>query len=156
MNCYYHPDRPAVAQCVDCGKGLCQECASRNSKNIPLCPSCAKKRLSKAIRADIIYFIVLAIVYVIGYEVGMHTNNHQNWGYEFVAIWTGLSLMSGKFDIPLLATLLSPTAGCLLNVLKFILALVVGMILWIPIALWNLFCLFRNIYRLNTWQKIKE
>lgn len=157
MNCYYHPDRPAVAQCVDCGKGLCSECASRNSKKVPLCPSCAKKRLTKSIRAGIIYFVVLGIVYYIGYEIGMNTNNHDaSWGWFFVSVWTGLSLMSGKFEIPLLVTLLSPSAGCLLNVFKFILATIIGIILWIPIALWNLFCLIRNIYWLSTWQKVKE
>ena len=26
MNCYYHPDREAAAQCVICGKYLCSEC----------------------------------------------------------------------------------------------------------------------------------
>lgn len=26
MNCYYHPDRISVAQCVVCGKELCSEC----------------------------------------------------------------------------------------------------------------------------------
>jgi len=25
MNCYYHPDRPAVAQCKRCGRGYCHE-----------------------------------------------------------------------------------------------------------------------------------
>lgn len=154
MNCYYHPDRQAVAQCVDCGKGLCQECAGPNTKKVPLCPDCAKKRLRKSIRAGIIYFLVLAIVYFIGYEVGMNTNNHENWGYLFMALWTGLGLMSGKFEIPFLTTLLAPTAGCVLMVIKFILAMVIGAILTIPIALWNLFVLIRNIYWLHTWQKV--
>lgn len=154
MNCYYHPDRPAVAQCADCGKGLCQECANRNSKKIPLCPDCAKKRLRKGIRSGVVYFVVLAIVYFIGYKVGMSTNNHENWGYWFMALWTGLSLMSGKFEIPLLATILAPTAGCFLMVFKLILALVIGIILTIPIALWNAFVLIRNIYWLHTWQKV--
>jgi hypothetical protein len=27
MNCYYHPERNAVAQCVVCGKNLCTDCA---------------------------------------------------------------------------------------------------------------------------------
>lgn len=25
MNCYYHPCKPAIAQCPDCGNGLCRE-----------------------------------------------------------------------------------------------------------------------------------
>lgn len=155
MNCYYHPDRPAVAQCADCGKGLCTECASRNSKKIPLCPTCAKKRLMKAIRAGVVYFVILIVLYYIGEALGTY-KGQKDWGWIFISIWTGLSLMSGRFEIPLIVTLVSPTAGCLLNIFKFLLAMVLGMILWIPIALWNLFCLIRNIYWLSTWQKVKE
>lgn len=51
MRCFYHPDRDAVAQCVDCGRGLCHECASK--WNPPTCDGCgvsyaeiAKKRLA--------------------------------------------------------------------------------------------------------------
>lgn len=157
MNCYYHPEEPAVAQCADCGKGLCPECASRNSKKIPLCPTCAKKRLTKAVLAGIVYFVVLAIVYYIGYKIGMSSNNHDaSWGWLFVSVWTGLGLMSGKFEIPLLASLVSPGTGCVLGIIKIIIALIIGFILWIPIALWNLFCLVRNCYWLWTWQKVKR
>lgn len=39
MNCYYHNDKPAVAQCVECGKGLCVECASKRRPVI--CDDCA-------------------------------------------------------------------------------------------------------------------
>ncbi|KAA6309523.1 hypothetical protein EZS27_038999, partial [termite gut metagenome] len=35
MNCYEHSIQPAVAQCPDCGKGLCTECASAYS--LPIC-----------------------------------------------------------------------------------------------------------------------
>lgn len=28
MNCYNHPDRPAVGTCKACGKGLCADCSS--------------------------------------------------------------------------------------------------------------------------------
>ena len=26
MNCYYHPNTPAVATCRDCGKAICRDC----------------------------------------------------------------------------------------------------------------------------------
>lgn len=155
MNCYYHPQHPAVAQCAGCGKGLCTECASRNTKKVPLCPSCAKKSLEKSIRAGIVYFVVLGLTYYVGRTIGLNTNNHDaSWGWMFVSVWTGLSLMSGKFEVPLLVSLLSPTAGCALNAVKLILAIVIGALLWIPIALWQLFCLVRNICRLRSWQKV--
>ncbi len=28
MNCFYHPERPAVGICKHCGRGLCNECAA--------------------------------------------------------------------------------------------------------------------------------
>ncbi|MEW6085057.1 MAG: hypothetical protein AB1607_10725 [Chloroflexota bacterium] len=28
MNCYYHPDKPAIALCKYCQRGLCSDCAS--------------------------------------------------------------------------------------------------------------------------------
>lgn len=42
MNCMNHPTEAAVAQCTDCGKGLCIQCASQ-FKPI-LCDACAQKR----------------------------------------------------------------------------------------------------------------
>ena len=26
MNCFFHPDRPALGLCKSCGRGLCQDC----------------------------------------------------------------------------------------------------------------------------------
>lgn len=43
MNCYNHTDQPAVATCIDCGKGLCSECS--NKYTILICDSCSLKRL---------------------------------------------------------------------------------------------------------------
>lgn len=157
MYCYYHPELPAVAQCANCGKGLCPECASRNSAKIPLCPTCAKRSLIKSIWTGIVYFAVLGIVYYIGYQIGMHMDRPDPFlGWMFVFVWTGLCLMSGKMEIPWMVTWFAPTAGCFLLVFKFMLATVIGAILLIPIALWNIFCLLRNIYYLWTWSKVKD
>lgn len=38
MECFYHPNVPAAANCVLCGKGLCRECAKRNPQG--LCDDC--------------------------------------------------------------------------------------------------------------------
>ncbi len=43
MNCFNHPDRPAVAQCPDCGKGLCIECAKAHETTI--CEDCYQKQI---------------------------------------------------------------------------------------------------------------
>ena len=44
MNCYNHPDLPAVSSCIDCNKGLCIECSSRYT--FPICVECNKNRIS--------------------------------------------------------------------------------------------------------------
>ena len=40
MNCYYHPNTPAVATCRDCGKAICRDCATEMTNGDLLCPSC--------------------------------------------------------------------------------------------------------------------
>lgn len=43
MNCYFHVDQPAVAQCNVCGKGLCKECASKYHNEV-VCDDCVNER----------------------------------------------------------------------------------------------------------------
>lgn len=38
MNCFNHENSVAVAFCQDCNKGLCQNCAKKNS--MPICDQC--------------------------------------------------------------------------------------------------------------------
>lgn len=45
MNCYYHQEKPAAAQCGKCGKGLCQECVDKSEytwDNKAVCRDCNK------------------------------------------------------------------------------------------------------------------
>jgi len=45
MNCYFHPEKQAVAQCRNCGKGICKDCVDRfgnaDAKYAGLCKECA-------------------------------------------------------------------------------------------------------------------
>ena len=45
MKCFNHTDVEAVATCVDCGKSLCKECASKYEPI--LCDSCAAARQAR-------------------------------------------------------------------------------------------------------------
>jgi len=40
MKCYYHPERDAVSQCFECGRGLCKECFDYNEN---ICKNCTIK-----------------------------------------------------------------------------------------------------------------
>lgn len=42
MNCINHPTVAAVAQCADCSKGLCPDCA--NTYKLILCTPCYNQR----------------------------------------------------------------------------------------------------------------
>ncbi len=63
MNCYNHPTQIAVAQCQDCGKGLCSQCAITYS--IPICNSCNKSRIISE-RNRIIKELLVTLVFGIG------------------------------------------------------------------------------------------
>ena len=77
MNCFNHPDRPAVAQCPDCSKGLCIECATAHDTHI--CDVCYQKQQdakaldtfcqiraeSKAIIREMVWSAILGIGAVI-------------------------------------------------------------------------------------------
>lgn len=43
--CFYHPDRPALAICVDCRKPICQSCSTL-WEGLHLCVECLAKRRS--------------------------------------------------------------------------------------------------------------
>jgi hypothetical protein len=68
MNCYYHPWRAAVAQCPDCGKGLCRQCATQYRK--PICPDCNKSRGRGEAKRYIKPLVICAVLFLVGCAVG--------------------------------------------------------------------------------------
>lgn len=80
MNCFNHTDQPAVAQCQNCGKFLCKECATKYSPSI-FCDECAsairqeqqayeeEKEVSeqKLFKLAVTFFVLNFVVYFIQY-----------------------------------------------------------------------------------------
>ena len=66
MNCFNHIDRAAVAQCSDCGKGLCPECAGKYEPI--LCTSCFQKRRQSEKWRSVFSLLLLAALFVIGFR----------------------------------------------------------------------------------------
>lgn len=98
MNCYYHPSRPAVAQCPDCGKGLCRECASKYEK--PICTECNNKRGNNATITYAKPLIVCAILFVVGCLVGKSFGFGDEpaiMGYIFTCVYGGWSIVNMFF-----------------------------------------------------------
>ena len=46
MRCYKHPDRDAIAVCVGCGRGICEDCAMKVGEKF-YCKECAEKILER-------------------------------------------------------------------------------------------------------------
>jgi len=48
MKCYAHPDAEAVAICVQCGKGICPDCAGKTASGTYVCSAtCARGRAAR-------------------------------------------------------------------------------------------------------------
>ena len=99
MNCFNHTQEPAVAQCSDCGKGLCSECAERYQPI--LCTPCFQKRKRSEIWRSIFSLLFLIALFVIGFRWNfLATKGFEDmrWmsGYVLMAIWSGY-LFAEKF-----------------------------------------------------------
>ena len=92
MNCFNHPSEPAVTQCIDCGKGLCYDCATQYTS--PICEECNNKRG----KADIMKFvkpIVWSIVlFIVGYNLEIMGPDNAFGGYMFMSVYTGWKFIS--------------------------------------------------------------
>lgn len=160
MNCYNHPSIVAVAQCSDCGKGLCPQCASAYS--IPICKPCNKLRIknerSRIIKEMAITFIFGAILTFIFYKflsrpvieggtkVSFNALNYIVLFYisaGLIAGWQTLNRITPRMFLFL------PLIGWLIYfAIKLFLSFWVGLVM-LPIIT------IRNIIRLTKLSKIK-
>lgn len=59
MECYKHTENSAVAQCNECGRGLCETCAEKITP--PLCPDCARA-YAGSVKAEMLKNIAISVV----------------------------------------------------------------------------------------------
>lgn len=97
MNCYYHPHRRAVAQCPDCGKGLCRECASKYAK--PICTECNDQRGKEGLKTYAKPLMVCAVLFILGCLVGSGMGE-MPWimGYIFICVYGGWNIVGLLFS----------------------------------------------------------
>ena len=105
MKCFYHNDRDAVAQCSECGKFLCSECAA--AWEPPHCSTCGKSKSyynkSSAVASLIVtgvFFVFGAILAVAAYggsdfSLGLKLFGILLWGYIFASLPAGWRKLSG-------------------------------------------------------------
>lgn len=146
MKCYYHPNRDAVAQCVECNRGLCSECAHKWEP--PLCKGCgselreyAKKELGK-IKIGFIGGLICGLLggIAIWYENNINFVSELislifttvMCAYSFAGLSIGWKKMNEAFSkINFKFFLILPILGwiiyfCVVYMLKFMLAYIIG------------------------------
>lgn len=157
MNCYNHPNQAAVAQCSDCGKGLCHQCATMFSA--PICGICNKSRISNE-RVRIIKELLFTVIFGVGlaylvgekiYFKGQISSLRTTIEYYIIFSYIFAGIVSGWKTLTSITPrmfLVLPIIGWLIYfVVKFALSLVIGIIM-LPIRT------ARNIIRLVKLQKI--
>ena len=97
MNCYYHPTRPAVAQCVDCHKGLCSSCAHKYT--IPICDECNKKRRMTNLAYYVKSFVFCIILFVIGYNFEIMGPDRFMGAYMLMCAYGGWKAINQFFPM---------------------------------------------------------
>jgi hypothetical protein len=69
MNCYNHPDDVAVATCIDCGKGLCKNCAALYQ--MPICNECNLTRVKNDKGSIIKVYMPSVVLFILGMLFGI-------------------------------------------------------------------------------------
>ena len=87
MNCFNHVEEVAVTSCIDCGKGLCKECAKLYQ--MPICSECNLKRVQND-KGNIIRIYLPSITFfIIGIVIGI-ANGSLVQGISLGYIFAGL------------------------------------------------------------------
>jgi hypothetical protein len=126
MNCHKHNSQNAVAQCVDCGRGLCPSCTERFS--FPVCDGCNLKRLGNDKKVLIRNVLLMAVIFFAGFQFA-HSQREDFWdtlmtAYALAGLPWGWSFLT---RITPQMFLFMPLFGWVVYfVLKFFLAFLIG------------------------------
>ena len=131
MNCANHPAEAAVAQCTECGKGLCVQCVQNQPK--PVCAACHEKLRSQTVGSIVFHLLVYVGLFILGYKLNfMEGNGFPDGrfasGYTLMAVVSGWQFLNSGVGWRLVQGDL--TAWAIYYVLKLLLSVIVGLILW--------------------------
>ena len=139
MNCFNHPNHVSVAQCADCGKGLCQRCA--NKYHFPICDSCYNQRKRANFAQYLKPFVICTLLFVIGYHSGIFGEYDQLFGAYMVACAYG----GWKFVnqcLPNLFVVFEMKAIIMFYIVKFVVSMLIG---FFVTPFYLLYCLYHLI-----------
>lgn len=145
MNCFNHPDVPAVGICPSCGKAFCHACLDDKTS---LCKDCAKAVQKSKMYTSMSYLILLLIIGLIGYHwdfIGMSHNEHENFmsAYMLMSATTALYLTSGKISLPFGIIMSIGTYGFLM-LIKFVVLFIISAFILPFIILWQVFIIAKS------------
>lgn len=158
MNCYNHPQETAVAQCTDCGKGLCHTCAA--TYTFPICTDCNNKRIRNE-KTDIFkeLFITFGFGIIVAYFNGKYIFFEGDFShslksiifYYIFAIYAFSGIVAGWKTL----TRITPAVFLMLPIIGWVIYFIVKLLLafWLGLIMLPVRT-FRNIYRLVALQKI--
>lgn len=63
--CDRHPERPALAQCVDCRRPICAACSTR-WEGLHLCVDCLARRRATVVARGSVFGWLAAVVVIVG------------------------------------------------------------------------------------------
>ena len=78
MNCFYHIEREATAQCQSCGRGLCYECSTY--LNQPFCIDCVREYAVEQ-KKQMIMCILLGLTIGIIFSIWMESAAYLMFGW---------------------------------------------------------------------------
>ena len=154
MNCFYHPEKAAVAVCQVCGRGLCVSCADIDLT----CPACRKARIRQSVNSAVKYLIALFVVGFIGYIWDFMGSASRSEGglsaYLLMSICTGAFILYGQFQTGAKTLVFSDPASYLthqlLNVgFKATLSFIIGAIATPIVIVWQIIILIINLIKLH-------
>ena len=148
MNCINHPSEAAVAQCVDCGKGLCTQCVA--GQKMPLCASCRQARKRNAIIGSVLFLALYAALFIVGYKLNFMSSKGSPdaqfvSGYTLMAIVSGWQFLNSIIRWRLIQGTL--VTWSMYYLLKLFAAAIVGFVTAPFTIVWNIIKIVRNIMR---------
>lgn len=149
MNCSYHPERPAVAQCTECGKGLCTECAAKGGNSV--CADCRNRQRGGSIALSLFYLALYAVVFYLGYQwdfLFKDMDDHAFMsGYFLIAVIAGWQLCNSLFRIQGVMMTLE-TLG-VWSLVKLAIYWLVGLFTAPVVILWNVISIIYQLVRIR-------
>ncbi len=158
MNCFNHPSESAVIACYDCGKGLCQRCASKRSA-ASICSNCNLNRGEAElfeIKEDLKTIYTKGLIFSLIATFGVLLMKRTAFGVidilAFIpGIYYGASLIVGwkafKFPTPQTRVIIIPAIGLVIYYfLKLVFAVYFG---WILLGM-------KTIKSIRRYKKVKS